>query len=168
MAYHHFAKMYHPDNVETADEERFYEIVEAYKSLKDPSDRDKYDAIYADQPVRQGAAFNQAFELGLDEKTALNDAEVQNNLLLALYRRRREYPTDAGLVGWLLQESLGIDEKSLEFHIWFLKSKDFINIDEQGKLAITVTGVDQIVSQSRMKKAETLQITRPRKPGADE
>ena len=23
MAYHHFAKMYHPDNVETADEETF-------------------------------------------------------------------------------------------------------------------------------------------------
>ena len=82
--------------------------------------------------------------------------------------RRREYPTDAGLVGWLLQESLGIDEKSLEFHIWFLKSKDFINIDEQGKLAITVAGVDQIVSQSRMKKAETLQIPRPREAGGDQ
>ncbi|WP_338245008.1 J domain-containing protein [Aurantiacibacter hainanensis] len=166
IAYHYFAKMYHPDNIETADEERFLEVVEAYTLLRDPKKRQEYNTLYVQHVGSEKTFRPDAPKFGLDERTALNDAEVQNQILQSLYRRRREHPTSAGIVGWLLQEKLGVSEENFEFHIWYLKSKNFIDINEEGKLAITVAGVDEIISQSRMKDAEKLLLSRAR-PGTE-
>ncbi|HEY6870604.1 MAG TPA: DnaJ domain-containing protein, partial [Novosphingobium sp.] len=46
-AFRLLAKRYHPDHVETADVERFGEVVEAYKTLKNPDRRAQYDGLYA-------------------------------------------------------------------------------------------------------------------------
>lgn len=162
IAYHYFAKMYHPDNAETADEDKFLEVVEAYTLLRDPKKREEYNALHAKHVGSDKTYANNGAQLGLDEKTALNDAEVQSSILQTLYRRRREHPTSAGIVGWLLQEKLGTSEENFEFHTWYLKSKGFIDLNEEGKLIITVSGVDEIISQSRMKEAERLLLSRSR------
>lgn len=166
IAYHYFAKMYHPDNGETADEARFLEVVEAYRLLRDPKKRQEYNALHARHVGTQNGSSLKGQQFGLDEKTALNDAEVQNSILQSLYRRRREHPASAGIVGWLLQEKLGVSEENFEFHVWYLKSKGFVDINEEGKLTITVSGVDEIISQSRMKEAERLLLARAR-PGSE-
>ena len=47
-AYRHLAKMYHPDHPSTADSEKFNEVISAYKVLRKPSGRTKYDQLYAE------------------------------------------------------------------------------------------------------------------------
>ena len=42
-AYRLLATLYHPDNKETGDEERFREVVDAYRELADPVRRAAYD-----------------------------------------------------------------------------------------------------------------------------
>ncbi|GMN03039.1 J domain-containing protein [Erythrobacter sp. MTPC3] len=167
MAFHHFAKMYHPDNPKTSDEERFHATVEAYNILKDPKEREIYDSVHAGQFSVRQANSTSSTQASIGEDTTLKDAEVRNSLLLELYKRRREFPTDAGITGWLLQETLALTEEAFEFHMWYLKSKDCVEIDDQGKLAITVCGVDQVVSQSRMKKAEKLLISDTNSPSSE-
>lgn len=108
LAYHYFAKMYHPDNSDTHDASRFHEIVEAYRLLKDPEKRAEYDRSYATEKSESPRSFSLNSDIGIDEETTINDAKIQSNILLRLYKRRRENTSDAGIVGWLLQEKLAV------------------------------------------------------------
>lgn len=158
LAYRHLAKMYHPDHPETADLGKFTELTEAYRILRDPVRRAEYDRTYF---ARNGHAPS-PFPAGspvLDEKTAINDADVHEALLLSLYRRRREKPGDPGLGNWLLQEMLDCSDENFEFHTWYLKSKGFIEVTEQGTLAITIDGVDHVIATSRSHQAQQLLIS---------
>ena len=156
IAYHYFAKMYHPDHAETADVDRFNEVVIAYKVLRDPEQRAIYDESYAKHRVRPDFRTPTDDELEIDEKAALSDADIHETILLQLYKRRREHATDPGVVGWLLQEKLGCSDDQFEFHIWYLKSKKFLEITEQSTLAITIEGVDHVISTSRSSSREKL------------
>ena len=169
IAYHYFAKMFHPDHAETADLDRFNRVVEAYGVLRDPAKREEYNQLYcarADKPARQVPIDS---ELEIDEKTALQDAEIHETILLHLYKRRREHASDPGVIGWLLQETLDCSDDQFEFHVWYLKSKGFIEITESSALAITIEGVDHVISASRNSRAAQLLIGQPGKadPGID-
>ena len=155
VAFHALAKKYHPDNTRTADPEKFHSIVEAYNVLRDPDERKAYDQF---RPAENGKAspFPSDDDLLIEESAALSDAEMHEKILLTLYKRRRNHPTDAGRLGWLLQEQLGCPEENFEFHIWYLKAKNLIEIDEQSRLAITIEGVDHIIKTSRHKAAQKL------------
>lgn len=152
--YRHLVKRYHPDHAETADISRFKEIVEAYTTLKDPAKRSQYDEIW--QRKRSGN-----FDGG-PEKRASNgvgmDVDLQEKVLLALYAKRRSHPRDAGIGEIHLLNSLGCEEASLEFVIWYLKEKGFIKKDENGTFSITTAGVDHIIQQYT-RSVELLQIS---------
>ncbi|MCB2067559.1 MAG: J domain-containing protein [Erythrobacter sp.] len=158
LAFHYFAKMYHPDNAETADTDKFQEVTDAYRVLRDPDKRTEYDQVHAQFVVRPKPGLNGL--LGIDEATAQNDAEIHAHILNMLYRRRREHPGSAGIVGWLIQEQLECSDDAFEFHIWYLKAKGFVKINEQGQYDITVDGVDQVMALSRTKAVEQRLITR--------
>ena len=51
---------------------------------------------------------------------------------------------------------LDCSEESFEFHVWYLKAKGFIEITEDAALAITIDGVDHVISTSRSKEAAKL------------
>lgn len=157
LAYHYFAKMYHPDNAATADPDRFAETIEAYGVLRDPEKRAAYDRTY-NRGAGPAYEFPKSDELAIDEKSALSDAETHAKILSFLYKRRREHASDAGVIGWLLQEMLGCSEDHFEFHVWYLKNKGFIEVTEQGTIAVTIAGVDHVISMSRSREAETLMI----------
>ena len=159
LAYHELAKRYHPDNRETADVDKFSEILGAYRVLRDPVTRAEYDQRHFPHQSTPSASANLRFEEALDEKTAVHDAEMHARILLHLYRRRREKPTDAGVIQWLLQESLGCSEDEIEFHVWYLRAKGFIEITEGSALAITIAGVDEVIANSRTSEAERLLLT---------
>ncbi|WP_120078413.1 J domain-containing protein [Aurantiacibacter odishensis] len=158
VAFHYFAKMYHPDNAETADMSRFHQVSEAYNVLRNPAKRAEYDLLHAE--VTDRAHPPQTGIHGIDEATAQADAEIHSQILNMLYQRRREFPMDAGIVGWLIQEQLGCSDDTFEFHGWYLKSKGFVKINEQGKYAITVEGVDQVMATSRTRSVEQRLIPR--------
>ena len=161
IAYHYFAKMYHPDHQETADADKFNAVVEAYRTLRDPEKREAYNQLYAlhrEQPTRQ---VHIERELEIDESTAIDDEAIREKILLHLYKRRRENPGDPGVIGWLLQEALGCTDEQFEFHMWYLKAKDLIAITEDSGLAITIEGVDHIISTARARPAPQLLIDKP-------
>lgn len=160
IAFHHHAKMYHPDNAETADTDKFNEIMEAYSVLKDPKKRKDYDLQYSKQIGVEPQDIPSDIDDGIDEKTAINDAEMHNKILLHLYRRRREHPKDVGAIAWSLQEKLKCTDDEFEFYVWYLKSKGFIDITEQGTLAVTIAGVDYVISNCRTNLTEKLLIAK--------
>lgn len=54
---------------------------------------------------------------------------------------------------------LNCSDERFEFHQWYLKEKGFIVVTEHGTLAITVQGVDHVISMSRTTSAEKLMIS---------
>lgn len=162
VVYHHLAKQHHPDHSTDADVAMFQQVLEAYRVLKDPDRRAVYDESYSNRkgqrphPTVRGPAF------GVNSKTAVSDAEAHEKILLLLYKSRREDANDAGVVEWLLKEALDCQDEPFEFHIWYLKSKGFIELTEQGTLAITIAGVDHVIEHSQAEVAEELFLAKAR------
>ena len=155
-AYHRLAKLYHPDHTGSADAAQFSEVSEAYKVLRNRNRRTKYDTIYFEKFPERVA--NQPYdgEARQDDGSALDDADDHTRILSYLYKKRRENAQNAGVVGYYLQDMLQCSDEHFEFHKWYLKEKGFIVLTEQGTLAITIQGVDHVISTSRTAKAERL------------
>jgi len=156
LAYHHLAKTYHPDHSGDADTTKFNEVTKAYRVLRDPGQRAKYDFVYANVNGREAFEDSAVDELGVDERTALNDAEAHAKILMFLYKKRREQAQNAGVAAFYLQELVNCSDEHFEFHKWYLKEKGFVSITEQGTLAITIQGIDHVISVSRSTNAEKL------------
>lgn len=156
-AYRYLAKLYHPDHAETADVQKFNEVIEAYRALRTPDQRAEYDLLYTSnmEGVWHKPFSNKETQVG--EKAALQDAEAHEKTLHLLYNRRREHASDAGVPPFSVQEMLKCSDKYFEFLVWYLKAKGLIEATEQGTLAITIEGVDHVISTSRT-KAEKLRI----------
>jgi curved DNA-binding protein len=157
-AYRRLAKTYHPDHIETADVDKFNEVVQAYKILRNAQDRLQYDILHNDHvPAEevQSPAFD---EVSTEEKAALTDAEAHEKILLTLYKKRRENAQNPGVLAFYIKESLLCSDELFEFHAWYLKAKGFIERTEQNELAITVEGIDHVISMSRTHMAAQLRI----------
>ena len=158
-AYRHFAQLYHPDHPESADVGKFQEIISAYKVLRDPQSRKQYDKAYRERRKSNFFEFAQNEDVQISEESALKDAEAHQTILYFLYKRRREHADEPGVIGYFLQELLDCSDESFEFHTWYLKSKGYIEALEDGTLAITIEGVDHVISMSRASEAEKLLIS---------
>ena len=138
--YRLLAKRYHPDNSSTGSHEKFSTITIAYKVLSDAEKRAAFDAKYED-------ARNQRFKTlsnvppseGLENNNQIRDA-----ILSILYIDKRENTSDSGVGSWRLEKLLGWPEKILEFHIWYLKEKSYIQRVDNGGYTITASGVDVV------------------------
>jgi curved DNA-binding protein len=69
-----------------------------------------------------------------------------------------------GVAAFFLQEMLNCSDEHFEFHQWYLKEKGFIAVTEQGTLAITIKGVDHVISMSRTTTGEKLLIAQSSNP----
>ena len=152
-AYRHLAKMFHPDHPETADSDKFNAVIEAYRVLRSPDQRAAYDLHYGVNCPSAGFDPSEP-EQEVENTSAANDADAHTKILLFLYRRRREHAEDPGVIRIYVQELLNCSDESFEFHVWYLKAKGFIETTEQGTLAITVQGVDHVISASQAIIAE--------------
>ena len=159
-AYRHLAKTYHPDHPETADVDKFNAVVQAYRVLRNPQDRQKFDLRYREYVMVEELDTSPGTPLFADDSEALTDAEAHEKILLTLYKKRRENAQNPGVMAYYIQEYLKCSDAIFEFHIWYLKSKGYIVRTEQGTLAITVEGVDHVISMSRSSAAAQLLITR--------
>ena len=149
MAFHRHAKMFHPDNSDTADSDRFENVVRAYKTLRDPGRRDAYNRDYAREFGRPPDPAGTAPAAMVDELTAAQDAAFHADILFRLYKQRRANASDPGMIAWLMQEKLGCTEAQFDFYVWYLKAKGLIEITEAGALAITIEGVEHVIALSR-------------------
>jgi curved DNA-binding protein CbpA len=138
--YRLLAKRYHPDNSHTGSDEKFNIITKAFKVLSDPEKRAAYDA-------KHGENKNLIWKALSEKKSSNgngNDKHIRKSILSVLYVERRQKVADSGIGVWHLEKLLGWPEKVLDFHIWYLKEKRWIERTETGGFAITASGVDAV------------------------
>ena len=161
-AYRFYAKMYHPDHAETSDVEKFNQVITAYRTLRDPEFRAKYDVQHAARKPGAHSTHDLHGAQGIDQDTTLSDGELHERTLVHLYKRRRENASNAGVGSYMLQEFMGCSEDHFEFHMWYLREKGLVDVTEQGTFAITVQGIDHVISLSRQ-TAEKLLLGRSKR-----
>ena len=138
--FRHLAKKLHPDNKESGDSDRFRLIVEAHRALTNPETRAGYDVTYQDYWNRK---WKLASEAG--NGTAFSDdRETRESLLSLLYVQRRRDTRHPGLSDYDMARLLGKPFELVEFHVWYLKAKGWVERLDTGQLAISAIGVDQV------------------------
>jgi curved DNA-binding protein len=138
--YRFLAKKIHPDNKETGNSEKFNLLTEAYKILSNPEKRAAYDVNYEEEKSKQWKAFSTISSSDGFE----SDKQIRHTILSILYVARRQDPSNSGVGNWQLENIMGRPEKTLDFHIWYLKEKNWIERTDVGGFAITASGVDEI------------------------
>ena len=144
--FRHLAKKTHPDNTECADIDRFQQIVDAHRTLADPQTRAGYDVKYQDYWNRK---WRLASEAG-DISAFGDDKIIREHLLSMLYVQRRRNMNNPGIGELVIARLLHTPPELVEFHLWYLKAKGWVERLQTGHLAITALGVDQ-VEQSRLR-----------------
>lgn len=137
------AKRYHPDNSDSGDEERFRQVHTAYEVLHDPERRAEFDVRYDRHKTVQWKIFNQGSALGSRE----DDQRIFNGVLSLLYTARRRDPEAGGLGALHLERMLGVPREHLEFPLWVLKKRGWIEVLDTGQVAITIDGIDMVMAE---------------------
>ena len=138
--FRHLAKKLHPDNKETADSEKFQQVVEAHRTLTNAETRAGYDVKYQEYWNRKWKVASEA-----SDRTAFGDDwETRESLLSLLYVQRRREPRHPGLSDFDMSRLLGKPFELVEFHVWYLKAKNWVERLDTGQLAISALGVDQV------------------------
>ena len=150
--YRLLAKRYHPDNRDTGDAQKFDELVKAYRALSDPERRADYDAKYEAGNSHHWNNYSHA----APSKGTEEDREIYQAILSMLYTARRRDAGNAGVGTYQMEKLLGVPEKYLEFHIWYLREKGWIQRVENGGFAITVNGVDAVIEDDSSLKKDRL------------
>jgi curved DNA-binding protein len=139
--YRLLARRYHPDNSLTGDAVKFDTLTKAYRVLSDAERRAGYDAKYeSTRADRWNHFIKTAPSNGGDE-----DKKVYQGILSLLFVSRKRDASRPGVGIIELERLLSVPEKHLEFHIWYLREKGWIQRDESGGFAITANGVDTVL-----------------------
>lgn len=161
-AYRFLAAMYHPDNSETGDAEKFRVITEAWRTLSDEGKRAAYDMSLGAEEAQPGhprpgggaapgGAPRQGGGLGLPKivKTGVSWEEIELRLaiLQILLDARRKKPKSGGASAKMIMDVLQLnDVEVVEYALWYLREKGHIEPGER-LFMITANGVDYIVDQ---------------------
>lgn len=143
--FRYLAKRYHPDNLETGNADRFELVLRAYQVLSDPAERAAHD-IHCH--YHRSAQWKLAAEAA-DTDDIENDRLLRQRLLSLLYVKRRRDLKNPGMGGLDIERLLERPREILDFHLWYLKQKGWIERTEEGRLAITADGVEQVEANLR-------------------
>jgi curved DNA-binding protein CbpA len=138
--YRLLAKRYHPDNPRSGNVERFNQLRDAYETLSDPAKRAAYDATYDNDRSRVWQLFSQEPA----EADRQDDQRLFHGILSLLYIARRRDPIGGGMAPLHLERLLGVDREHLNFPLWYLKQRGYIETLESGLIAISVDGIDRL------------------------
>jgi len=144
--YRMLAQRYHPDNQQTGNESRFRKVLEAYTILSDPEKRARYDVAHQQQRqdrwrlVASGAQAENDFEM---------EQIVRLTVLEALYAKRRLEPSSPGIPFRDFERLTSRPREHLEFTVWFLLNKKFVEYDDKTRLHLTVAGAEYLEQSYR-------------------
>ena len=141
--YRLLAKRFHPDNSASGDPEQFNTLRKSYDVLTNPERRAQYDVTYDDERGHQWRIFDQ----GSASDGREQDRRIFHGVLSLLYVARRRDPESGGLGAVSLERMLGVPREHLDFPLWYLKRRGWIESLMGGQLAITVDGVDVLGSK---------------------
>ena len=126
-------------------------VLEAHEVLSNPERRAGYDVKYQDywnRKWRLASVSSDTSEHGDDKLT-------RERLLSLLYVQRRRNMQSPGLGEIEIARLLTIPFELVEFHLWYVRTKGWVERLDTGLLAITALGVDQ-AEQSRLLSPENL------------
>lgn len=149
--FRHLAQKFHPDHAETENNDHFVQILEAHQVLSNSEARAGYDVKYHDYWKRKwsiASAASDMSELGDDKLT-------RERLLSLLYVQRRRNMQSPGLGELEIARLLNVPFELVEFHIWYVRTKGWVERLDSGLLAITADGVDQ-AEQSKLLRPDHL------------
>src|SRR5215216_6407913 len=139
--YRLLAQRYHPDNQQSGSDERFRALHEAYLVLSDPERRAQYDIVYLERK-------QQRWRLAAAPARIEDDYELEHlvrlTVLEVLCAQRRAEPSRPGVFYTDLESLTGKPREHLEFTIWYLSQKHFIQRGDSSQLTITVEGIDYL------------------------
>ena len=162
--YRLLAKRYHPDNGQTGSAGKFDLITQAYQILSKPEKRAAYDATYEETKARQWKTLS-----GASSSQGVNDdTRLRRSVLSILYVERRNGSADSAIGLWRMEKMLGWPEKILEFHIWYLKEKGWIQHTDTGGYAITAAGVDIVEEHNLIVREDRLLPDNRKRPTDDD
>ena len=144
--YRVLVRRYHPDNLETGDPEKFTKVVKAHEVLSDPEARAAYDVSYEENR----ASVLKIFDGASSPESYDGDKRIFEGILSLLYISRRRDSGRGGMGVVQLERLLGCPAKHLEFHLWYLREKTWVERLENGMLAITAAGVDRVMEQDSL------------------
>lgn len=166
-SYRFLAAMYHPDNTETGDAEKFRIITDAWRTLSDEGKRAAYDmSLGTQQQQRQPGPGGQAAPGGPGPSAAAqagfgkdfmpktpktgvswNETEMRLAMLQILLTARKKRPQTGGASAKMMMDILGTEDMAeMEFNIWYLREKGLIEMGER-LFMISVKGVDYLLEQ---------------------
>lgn len=134
-------KRYHPDNQASGNVDRFNDVIEAHRVLSDPEARAAYDVKYDEY---RGTVVNVFHDASATDSFG-TDKRLFDGVLSVLYVARRRDPHNGGLGILQVERLLGCPSEHLEFHLWYLRQKGWIERLDSGLFAITAAGVDRMV-----------------------
>jgi curved DNA-binding protein CbpA len=154
--FRHLAKQHHPDTP-GGDGERFNRLVEAHQTLTSPESRAAYDVRHQRHWERRWTVAGQA----ADPAPQLDDEGIRTRLLSLFYTQRRSNMRNPGMGQMDLAKLAGCPHELIEFHLWYLREKGWIERLETGLFAITAQGVDAV--ETTRPRADTTRLieTRP-------
>ncbi|HUA57690.1 MAG TPA: DnaJ domain-containing protein [Verrucomicrobiae bacterium] len=132
------AARFHPDNPQSGNQEKFLLLSEAYRVLGDPEKRAQYDAMRGTNRQRPMPLFQaKAF---VDDKEG--EANRRLGVLCLLYAQRRRDAEHPNISLLELEEMMSFPREYLEFTLWYLRKKGYVEITEGADYSLTAAGVD--------------------------
>jgi hypothetical protein len=142
-AFRLLAAFYHPDNKETGDQEFFREILEAHGMLSDPVRRASYDRMKFAMPSGGVSGHPPAVD-AVGDRQPRDERQLRGFILETLYHVRRSRPYKPILPALAIAELFGRSMEEIQFSLWYLRGKKWIEMPDGSDIAITVAGVDEV------------------------
>lgn len=148
--YRLLAQRFHPDNQSTGDGERFRLLTEAYHVLGDPEQRAEYDVHRPEIQKERSRLISQAVRAASDVQS---EKLLRLTILELLYARRRTDPQAPGIFYGDLESLVGCPQEHIEFALWYLAQRKYVDRSDGSKISITVDGVDHLETNAPVRQA---------------
>jgi curved DNA-binding protein CbpA len=153
--YRLLAQRFHPDNADTGNTTRFRAVSEAYEVLSDPERRAQYDAVHQ----RLWRDRWKMIDGSSGDVDVRGEQIARLTLLELLYTRRRTEPRQPTMSMLDIEALVGRPREHLEFSVWYLTQKRFVQRGDDSALTITAEGVEYLennldgITQNRLLRA---------------
>ena len=138
----YLAARLHPDNALTGNQQKFQQVQAAYDVLSSPMRRREYDLKRKEtQPLSMSIDFMDQFDGELNRRMAV---------LSVLYYRRRTNANRPDVTLAEIEERMGFPRDYLDFTLWYLQRKKFVDRTDSACYSLTAEGVD-FVEKERTK-----------------